>query len=211
MSNTKPTSKRRNGATLFSLFLLTVFCVSLSSHAAESSLANRMYSSRRAHDVGDLITIVINEGSNLSKSQSMNTSKEANAEISKPEIGTGNDTLDEKLGNITPTSLSGSSEFDGSGSKSASSSFTTEFTARVIDVLPNRTLVIEGNREVMLDGEQVRMTMGGVVRPRDVTSENKVQSSRIADAQIRYESEGDLANGTSPGWFWRLFQWVNPF
>ncbi len=174
-------------------------------------MAKNMYSSERAHEVGDLVTVIIDESTSLNKSQSKSTSKEASADVAKPDIGTSNQWLDSGLEKVSPASLSGSSEYTGSGSKSDEASFTTQFTARVVDVLPNSNLLIRGEREVMLDGEKLKMTMGGLVRPRDIGSGNRVRSSQIADARIRYKSKGDLSRGSKPGWLWNLFQWVNPF
>lgn len=199
--------------TLSCLVICGVFSAGSHQYALgrENSFASAMYSSERAADVGDLVTVIIDQSSSLNKDQSMNTSKESNADVSTPQIGADSEWLTSKLEKITPMQLSGSSEYSGTGSKSSSSSFNTEFATRVVDVLPNSTLLIQGDREVMLDGELVNMTMSGLVRPRDVRSDNTVLSSKVADARIQYKNTGDLSDGSKPGWLWQFFQFINPF
>ena len=84
-------------------------------------------------------------------------------------------------------------------------------TARVVDKLENGTMVIRGERRVKMRGESVSIVISGVIRKRDITRENKIDSTRISDASIFYETSGTVAKGSRPGFMWRLFQYINPF
>jgi len=64
---------------------------------------------------------------------------------------------------------------------------------------------------IVLKDEKVNMVLSGLVRPRDIDNSNTVASSRLADAHIYYESGGDVSRGTQPGFFWKIFQFINPF
>ena len=84
-------------------------------------------------------------------------------------------------------------------------------TAQVVDVLPNGNLIIEGNREVRVNAENQMITLTGMVRPRDITADNVIQSTYIADARIAYSGTGVLNDRQRPGWFTRVMDKVWPF
>jgi len=197
-----------------SALLVAGLLVSLSAWSGEGRLAATMYSSQRAGARGDLIRVIVSEETSASKNHSQKASKEFSAAAAEGRIGNPNSsqTLPKALSLTLPSySLSGSSEFSGDGGSATSETLATSLTAQVVDVLPNGILVIHGERLVTQGKEEVRMVLTGIVRRRDVTAENTVYSSQIADARIRYVSTGEVTRGSSPGWLSRLFQAVNPF
>jgi flagellar L-ring protein precursor FlgH len=181
----------------------------------ELVLATRMYSSQRAARIGDLLTIVVSEQTASSKSDSLSTSKEASATSQMPSFGseTGERDLTQELSNleVPAFSVDSESEYSGSGSAATSESLTTSMTVRVVDVHRNNLLVIRGERLVKIKKERVKMVLTGLVRPRDVDSDNTVASQRISDFRVAYESEGHVSNASRPGWLWRFLQFINPF
>ena len=104
-----------------------------------------------------------------------------------------------------------SNTFDGSGSTARSGDLTAYMSARIIQVLPNGNLVIEGNREVRVNNENQIITLTGIVRPRDISSANVVQSTYLADARISYSGTGVLNDQQRPGWLARILDKVWPF
>ena len=181
----------------------------------ELVLATRMYSSQRAARIGDLLTIVVSEQTASSKSDSLSTSKEASATSQMPSFGseTGERDLTRELSNleVPAFSVDSESEYSGSGSAATSESLTTSMTVRVVDVHRNNLLVIRGERLVKIKKERVKMVLTGLVRPRDVDSDNTVASQRISDFRVAYESDGHVSNASRPGWLWRFLQFINPF
>lgn len=177
-------------------------------------LASAMYSSQRAAARGDLIRVIVNEETSASKQHSISANKEFSASATEGQIGNAASTAAlPKAMNLTLPSynLSGKSDFTGDGATATTETLAASVTAQVTDVLPNGILVIHGERLVTLGKEEVRMVLTGMVRRRDVTADNTVNSNQVADARIRYVSTGEVTRSSSPGWLARLFQYVNPF
>lgn len=205
--------------------LISVLALALSAKASdEFSMVAKMYDSGKARSVGDLVTIVISESSSTSKAESINTAKTA-AKTGTPNIiadPIANDptrrntpeALNRLLNSIATLqgiNISSSDSFNGSGSASTSETLTAQITARVVDVMPNGTLVIKGERRVKMKKEEVSIIMTGIIRKRDISQANTINSSLMSDAQIYYETSGDVSDGTQPGFLWRLIQHINPF
>jgi len=84
-------------------------------------------------------------------------------------------------------------------------------SARVVRVLPNGNLVIEGRRMLTVNAEDQFMVITGICRPDDVTTENLIHSQYIADARIVYAGKGVVDDKMRPGWLARVVDWVWPF
>jgi flagellar L-ring protein precursor FlgH len=84
-------------------------------------------------------------------------------------------------------------------------------TVRVMDVLPGGQLLIEGKRTLVMQKETLTFTVMGTVRQEDIAADNSVQSSRVGDLTIRYESNGSVATAQKKGIFDRVIDWINPF
>lgn len=183
--------------------------------AGETSRSS-LFADTRARGVGDIVTIRVSENSKGTKSASTDTSrKSATATGITDFFGAPLDFgLDKLYGSkgFSPTvAADSSSSFKGDGNTSRSSLLEADITARVIEVLPNGNLSIEGRREIIVNNEEQIMVLGGVIRPEDISSSNTVLSTYIADARIEYTGEGILADKQSPGWFTRILDKVWPF
>jgi flagellar L-ring protein precursor FlgH len=189
-------------------------------------LALNMYSNQRARQVGDLLTVTIEESNTSKKTEDLKTEKTIKANADAPFFGynASNANFLQKIHNFfvkaveqsyTPVGpeykVEASSSFDGKGSTNSTDLLQSEFTVRVVDVLENGVLVVRGDRKVMIRLETVSMVVTGLVRTRDIDSDNKVSSTRLADAHIYYETGGETSRGTRPGYLWRVFQFLNPW
>ena len=90
------------------------------------------------------------------------------------------------------------------------SALEAKLTARVIDVFPNNTLLIEGSRTIQVDESKLKVILTGVIRPQDIQADNTIKSTYIADAKIEYVEEG-LGNVNKFGLLTRLWHWLNIF
>ena len=88
---------------------------------------------------------------------------------------------------------------------------TATVAARVVNVLPDGLLRIEGARQTKVNNETQYLVVAGLIRSRDVASDNSVLSTQIADAQISYYGEGVIADKQKPGWLTRLLDNIWPF
>lgn len=203
-------------ACLIIVFMLIVLINSRAapdSSAAGWSMAERLYGDQKARRIGDLLTVIIEEKSSVSKAASSQSSKSSSlsgsASLGRPRI-------DARVGAWTNAvmpewNLQTSRDFSGGGNLSNEDSLTSTMTARVVDVLPNGNLVIEGRRSVHMQEENVQVILTGVIRPRDINSENVIYSSHVADASIRYKTSGPLSREQKRGLFSALWNWLNIF
>ena len=185
----------------------------------ELKMVSRMYDSGKARAVGDLVTIVISETSSSTKSEGSSTSKASDfagtPSIFPENIESEGQVKMFKLLNDFATlkglSISSNSSFEGSGSATTSENLSAQITARVVDVFPNGNVVIKGERRVKMKDEEVHIIMTGIIRVRDISKTNSINSSLMSDAHIYYETAGSVTDGSKPGLLWKLFQYINPF
>jgi len=99
----------------------------------------------------------------------------------------------------------------GAGDTTRSSKLSASISARVLKVLDNGNLLIEGRRQLTVNAEDQYLVITGIVRPEDITAINTVASQYIADARILYTGDGVINDKMRPGWLTRVVDWVWPF
>lgn len=162
-----------------------------------------LFEDPRPHNVGDLLTVVLQEKTNASKKASTSTSKSDQNSLDSPEVlgrpvtASGVDILN--------TDYSQDRSFEGEGDSSQSNSLTGNITVTVVDVLSNNNLVVQGEKWLTLNQGDEYVRIQGVVRPQDVRADNTVLSTRIADAQIAYSGEGFVQESNEQGWLSQFF------
>lgn len=102
-------------------------------------------------------------------------------------------------------------QYSGQGSTERTDDLTATVSAIVTDVMSNGNLMIYGHQTVMLDNESSVLTVQGIIRPSDIDAQNSIDSTRLANANIRFTGSGVLSDGQHPGWGTRIFDWVWPF
>lgn len=172
-----------------------------------------MVSDKRAHAVGDILTIIVQESNTASKDNSTKTAKGAgvDASISSFLFSPGASGLMTKKGQLPALKLNSKQDFAGGGQINNSERITARIAVRVVDVLPNNNLVIEGTRQTSFAGETQDAVLRGSVRSEDVQSNNSVYSYNIADATIRYISKGSVSDAQRKGWFTKVWDKLTPF
>jgi len=113
--------------------------------------------------------------------------------------------------NDTRQDSANKSDHTGEGSINRTDKTTGQITARVVKVLENGNLLVEGRRSVIVNGETEVITLSGVVRPVDVTSNNTVLSSQMADAEIQIVGRGVVTESQQPGIIYRFLDWIGLF
>ena len=162
-------------------------------------------SDKRAHQVGDILTVQLSETFSSTKSV---TSQSAKEDSIGAEVGpTG--VLKNFMG--LGGSVQKSNSFKGSGSASQSNSLTGFISATVVKVYPNGNLEIKGQKRLRLTDGSEYIRLAGIVRPQDISASNTVSSNLIAEAQIEYVGSGTLSNESKPGWGSKLFRALSPF
>lgn len=164
-----------------------------------------LYEGWRARRVGDPLTIVLVERTAASKSSSSKLDSNGGFGVTPPSTGP----LD--LFDRTDLSVSGDRNFKGQGSANQANSLTGEVSVTVAEVYPNGTMLVQGQKRVTLNRGDEWVRIRGIVRFADVDRDNRVASTRVADAQISYTGKGDVARAGRQGWLGRFFQVVSPF
>ncbi|MCO6437059.1 MAG: flagellar basal body L-ring protein FlgH [Phycisphaerae bacterium] len=101
-------------------------------------------------------------------------------------------------------------KLDSKGDTKREDTFTTRLTAKILDIKPNGTLVLEGRARVQHDEEISEITIVGTCRKDDVTADNTVLSTQIADLQIVVQNEGALRSASQRGWIPKLIDLLRP-
>jgi flagellar L-ring protein precursor FlgH len=155
----------------------------------------------KARRLNDLVTVSVIENLSATGSADSNVDKSSKADVIIP--GT---QIAEQLARLFP--YSSETAHKGSGATTRSTQLSATVTARVVEVLPNGDLVIEGVREVDINGDRSLVILTGVVRQFDVQSGNVVSSARIGQLQIRSLSQGLIKDSLTPGWLIRALNKV---
>ena len=167
-----------------------------------------LFADPRAHRVGDILTIVLQESTQASKKATTSTSKKDKTSIDAPTILGQGVTFN---GNPASIGLSGDRSFAGDGSSSQSNQLSGQITVTVAQRLSNGNLVVRGEKWLTINQGQEMVRISGIVRPQDINPDNSVASSRVADARIAYSGHGVLNERQRPGWFTRVLDYVWPF
>lgn len=179
---------------------------------------NPLFSDRKAMNVNDIVTVLINERASNTSSSNKQLNRTSSSNYSPASVqfgGVSNDgrkTAD-KINNNIGFGLTTQSEssFAGSGTASRSENFTTTVSARIVKIMQNGNYFIEGRREIMIENEKQIVQISGVIRPYDIAQNNTIPSSSISDAKILYKTEGDISQQTKRGWGSRFIDTIWPF
>ncbi len=158
---------------------------------------------RRASKIGDILTVALSENFSASKSQSAKSAKKGAMKFDLPNIMTAG--ADDGLFDSTSDQ-----SFDGSGSAGQNNSLKGELSVTVTKVFSNGNMEILGQKKLTLNNGDEYIRLVGIIRPEDITNQNVVQSSRIANAKISYTGAGDIADTSRKGWFSKFIDVVTP-
>jgi flagellar L-ring protein precursor FlgH len=168
------------------------------------SWMNSLMADQRARRVNDLITVRVVESISASGSADSAVTKAGSAAAGVPSLFG----LEKKLpAIIDPTNLAAAKSntaFKGAGATSRASDLTATITARVSEVLPNGDLVVEGVREIEINGDRQIVVLTGVARTADVGPGNVVLSTTLGQLQIKYFGRGLIKDSLAPGFLIRL-------
>ncbi len=169
-----------------------------------------LFSDAKAYNVGDTVTIRIVE--NITGSGSTDTkasrSNKMGLNIPYPTVN------DKQLtGNKTMFGLNQKStnDFQGKGGTKRSAKLIANIAARVVKVYPNGNMFIVGEKYIKINDDTQILKISGIINPRDISSDNTIDSSKIADMYVEYNGEGFTASTQKPGWLANFIMKIWPF
>lgn len=166
-----------------------------------------LFEMKRARNVGDILTIQINEKTAATKKGNSAASRKTSHDFSV-------DTLQGLPGKSflgASLAASGNHQFEGKGESNSSDSFTGTITVTVIEVLPNGNLLVSGEKQLGINQGTEFIRFSGVVDPATIGFGNSVSSTQVADARIEYRGNGYVDEAQIMGWLARFFLTFLPF
>lgn len=159
----------------------------------------------RAGHVGDIITIQLVERTAATKSNAAGTQRDGDIGLTPPTTGP------LSLFNPSDIAMGGGQAFKGKGDASQSNALSGEVSVTIAAVYPNGTMLVKGEKLLTLNRGDERVQISGIVRPIDISPDNRILSTRVANAHIRYVGKGEIARASQQGWLQRFFSIISPF
>jgi flagellar L-ring protein precursor FlgH len=162
-----------------------------------------LFQDNKARRVGDVLTIVLVEKTNASKKATTSASKETSVEINGPTV------MGRPVTNggvpLFEAGIDSTNDFSGDGASSQSNSLSGNISVTVAEVYANGNMLVRGQKRLTLNQGEEYVQVSGIVRPVDITGDNTVLSTQLADANITYSGHGAVAEANAMGWMGRFF------
>jgi len=181
------------------LYAAPVQAKSLWLDEGEGYEAHNIFVDRKARHVGDIVTIVITENTTTSQTKSTSNSKSGNTQI---QAGIG------IFDFLKAASAGGSDSFKADGSASNTAAYRGNVTVTVTEVQPNGNMVLEGTQSIWQNRDEHKITFRGICRQDDVTANNTIPSTKIADATVRFDGKGPLNAKQRQGILTQIFNFL---
>lgn len=182
-------------AVLFLAFLFSP--VAWGVNLFNETLYRPLIADRKAHLPGDVLTVIVLETSNaqtsadLSSGKEIKTALQASYNRSKYEVGFG---------------------LKGDGRAAAKTGrngkIKAALTVQIKGIMPNGNYLIEGHQQIRINGEQQTILLSGIVRQEDISAQNTILSTRLADAQITYTGDGSVSNSQRYNYVYKLLSFM---
>ena len=197
-------------------FVSTIFLI-LNNHIQADSiwkkritLNTNLFSDNRARGIGDIVTVKISESTEITGTED-SSAESSNSHSVNLETSNFLTKIKDISGYLPNFTADTSHNFSGKGDYESNRNINLELTAVVTEILANGNLIIEGNRDVNINGEKYNIKLSGILRPIDINIDNEVQSTSIANASITLEGKGFLTRAGKRGWWNRIREVVWPF
>lgn len=175
------------------------------------TLNTNLFNDNRARGIGDIVTVQINESTEITGVEDSSAENKKSHSVNIDTTNFFTKPLGDTSGYLPNFSADTNHSFNGKGAYESNRNISLELTAVVTEILANGNLIIEGNRDVNINGEKYNIKVSGIVRPIDISIDNVIQSSSIANANITLEGKGFLTRAGKRGWWNRIYEAMWPF
>ena len=169
----------------------------------KANYVSNIYSDSKAHRVGDIISVILSESTQAKKNAKTELKKENSTKLN-PVIGLGGAPVTIN-GESVQFALNQESDFKGDSKADQGNSLTGNISVHVLRVLSNGNLMIRGEKWMTLNNGDEYIRLTGVIRSKDISASNTIQSSKVANARIQYAGTGAFADINEQGWLTKFF------
>ena len=163
-----------------------------------------LYSDVKANMIGDVLTVVISESNSATNNTRTQTKKQDKATAKGSATSGALEGLFPGIGG----SLDVTNQFSGQGGTLRNATFSSRMSVKVVDIMPDGNLIVEGTKSIEINQELEVITLSGTVKPEDVNSSNTIFSYQIANAKLTYKGKGANEQAHRPGLLMRFFNWI---
>lgn len=177
--------------------------------------ARAFFRDQRASRVGDILRVNIEINDQAKLDNKTDRSRGSTENVAAPSVYG----MEKKLGLLTPGTpnpanlfnIASNTNTNGIGKIDRKEKIRTQVAALVTQVLPNGNLVIEGTQEILVNYEIREVSVNGVIRPQDITSDNSIDSTQVAQARITYSGRGQISDVQQPRYGQQIIDILSPF
>lgn len=169
----------------------------------KKNYVNNIYSDSKAHRIGDIISVILEESTQANKNAKTELKKE-NSSTLDPVIGLGGTAVTVN-GQSLQFGINQNSNFKGDSKADQGNSLSGNISVHVLKVLPNGNLMIRGEKWITLNNGDEYIRLTGIIRSKDINSNNTILSNKVANARIQYAGTGSFADANEQGWLTKFF------
>ncbi len=181
------------------LLVTSISLVAYADNSLWSDQASDVYNDRQEFEIGDIITILIEEDADAVQSANTSTSQDSNVDA---DAGLGIFSF------IDAFSFGYSDEDNADGATQRSGTLRADITTQISDILPNGNFRVIGSKRIKINDEEQIIKLTGIIRPGDISLDNTISSKLVAEANIEYEGQGAVADKQKPGLLGSIFNWL---
>ncbi|CEG57439.1 flagellar basal body L-ring protein FlgH [Legionella fallonii] len=187
----------KRSSIVFLLFLASCIHTVWATNLFDEEAYRPLIADHKAALPGDILTVIVLETSNAQTSADLASSKDIKTAL---EVGYNKDNHEVQFG------------LKGKGRAAAKTGrngkIKAALTVRIKEVFPDNTYLVEGLQLITINGEQQRILLSGIVRPEDITTQNTILSTRLADAHITYTGRGSVSNSQDHNYIYKILSFV---
>lgn len=177
-----------------------------------------LFSDKKDLQIGDIIQIIVDEGLSNSSKDTIDSSKTSTTGIdggliSTPHSGPRVTKITNRLNSLTSIGFSANTNnsFKGDVSATADETFTTTISAVITQTYQNGNYFIEGSKQMLINGQKQLIQISGLIRPYDISPDNTINSSQLANLKILYNKAGYQQDSLDKPWGSEIIENLSPF
>ena len=181
------------------IIMILITGLPVESNSLWSEEQTSMYRDKQDYNIGDLVTVLIEEDASAVQSAVSGSSKG-----SELDIGAGSGILSF----LNPFSFGYSGSDTADGSTERAGTLEADITVTIEEVLDNGNFRIAGNKNIKINDETQKIKLTGIIRPSDIKADNTIESQLVADPEIEYEGKGIIGDKQDRGIVSRIFNFI---